>query len=345
MSSATEKFHSIQLLRAVAALMVVLHHARNPVPGFYDPIPQFLALQSGVDIFFVISGFIMFTAAAGESWQGFALKRVIRIAPLYWIANGVKFVSMGIKIISAKYLGYVALSLAFIPAFSLFHPDYIWPYLTQGWSLNFEMLFYAAFAAGLASGRLRLVTGVVIGLLIAAGTVYHGHSAVIVMFTSPIMLEFAMGAVLAQARRACAGPLVALLAPTGLALIALANGVFQLDPGNFVGVQRVVFFGLPAMLVVAGFRALEPSIRRWRGAGLVETIGNASYAIYLFQEQAIGYSVRIVRAMHLAGAAQFAMLVMLALVLAIGIGLAVHTWLERPILRLSRKWLLPARQG
>lgn len=84
-----------QALRFIAALMVVILHANNRThwshPG-YDP-GQLQFLDSGVDIFFVISGFIMVQVLKpGTRPLEFAALRFMRVAPLYWIATAAAFV-------------------------------------------------------------------------------------------------------------------------------------------------------------------------------------------------------------------------------------------------------------
>ncbi|MEY2952412.1 MAG: hypothetical protein RLZZ401_499, partial [Pseudomonadota bacterium] len=77
---------TIQYLRGVAALLVVWHHAGGQVPGISQFLPERGFGVSGVDLFFVISGFIMVLTTEGKSvtpWQ-FLQRRLVRVVPLYW---------------------------------------------------------------------------------------------------------------------------------------------------------------------------------------------------------------------------------------------------------------------
>ena len=85
--SSKRQYDAIQYLRALAALFVVFHHSRNPEPWLFNPIPQLDVGQSGVDIFFVISGFIMYSAARAEAPWEFIVRRAVRIVPMYWLAT------------------------------------------------------------------------------------------------------------------------------------------------------------------------------------------------------------------------------------------------------------------
>ena len=78
---------SLQYLRAVAALLVVFHHVRNPGNGLFNPISHWNFGQAGVDMFFLISGYIMYAVARQERPVRFLQRRIVRIVPLYWIAT------------------------------------------------------------------------------------------------------------------------------------------------------------------------------------------------------------------------------------------------------------------
>jgi exopolysaccharide production protein ExoZ len=106
------------------------HHLRNPEPWLFNPVSHWLFGLSGVDIFFVISGFIMFTAARDEPPLEFCRRRVIRIIPMYWIATfGLIFLSLlGFGVPPHDWAQFVK-SLLLIPHYNPMLPDQIWPYL------------------------------------------------------------------------------------------------------------------------------------------------------------------------------------------------------------------------
>src|SRR5215475_10218712 len=152
---------NLHLLRALAALAVVYYHTTSEAGLNLSP-----AIGShAVDVFFVISGFIIARSAAGSS-KRFLLRRIIRIAPLYWIATLVVF---GLALSRPQILHntradyrQLLCSLLFIPydtpqAGTL-------PTLILGWSLNYEMYFYLVFAIALAAvpRRASLVCSLVI---------------------------------------------------------------------------------------------------------------------------------------------------------------------------------------
>lgn len=256
---------SIQYLRAIAALSVVWLHELTSIPGFIDALgpPRFGG--SGVDIFFVISGFIMVYTVSAKPVGGarfFAL-RIIRVVPLYWICT--------LAMVGLTYAGLfktvhwspvtLAKSLAFIP----YGP---FPVLAPGWTLNFEMFFYALFA--LTLGFPRWVMGAVLLALVAAGFM-HPENVIAQTYTSPLLLEFLAGMVLAQIwLRNWAVNL-----PVGLVLMAGGCTILYLHDGlPLHGFSQVI----GSALMVGG--ALNDKLSRWKNR-LLKELGDASYSIYL----------------------------------------------------------------
>ena len=144
---APRQFQSIQYLRALAALGVVIFHA-SPAEH------PFMVGNAGVDIFFVISGFIMWsiTEERPASPAAFLKDRLIRIAPLYWLLTTLLVVG---ALVVPKLFPNLRIDLPYVAGSFLFVPmrppgstgaDPIWPVLVQGWTLNYEMFFYVLFS-------------------------------------------------------------------------------------------------------------------------------------------------------------------------------------------------------
>src|SRR3954451_15297253 len=163
--------------------------------------------SSGVDIFFVISGFIMWVTTArraGITGTQFMLNRLIRIVPLYWLVSSFVLVTA----LTAPYLlhttvfdpAHTVASFLFFPAR---HPvtGAFSPLLVPGWTLNYEMLFYVLFAASIAlSGgsavrRLALIAGLILSVLIVSNLL-KSRVDVFNFYAAPIMLEFVAGTLL-----------------------------------------------------------------------------------------------------------------------------------------------------
>ena len=163
------KLVSIQYLRGFAAMMVVLFHALHETAGLGLGSATVHILEAGVDIFFVISGFIMYyTTRRGMGTLEFYRHRIIRIVPLYWLITSFVVVLMLVAprlLQSSKFdLAHVLASYAFIPWPHPIHPGVMEPALAPGWTLNFEMAFYLLF--GLSLLIPRRVVGLTIMMLV-----------------------------------------------------------------------------------------------------------------------------------------------------------------------------------
>jgi exopolysaccharide production protein ExoZ len=275
--SMNDRIWSIQYLRALAALGVVFFHAMQAYPW------KFAVGAAGVDIFFVISGFIMALLALGrESSPGtFLWRRIIRIVPLCWL---VTLLIAGILLIQPlafnagdPSFGNVSLSLLFVPHVA----DGVAPVVMQGWTLEYEMFFYLLVVAALfapARFSLWLVCGA-IGLLAIVGVMLpRPDSPVWSVYTSLLLLEFVFGIGLAIAwkRNWLPPPLVGLVAiALGFAgHVLFYYGVIPPAP------HRFLYFGIPAPLIVGGALSLEAGgkVGRSRFGAL---LGDASYSLYL----------------------------------------------------------------
>ena len=191
---------SIQALRAAAALAVVAYHALQWCRGGFD------VGRAGVDVFFVISGVIMWRITAGRpvAARAFLWRRFTRVAPLYWLATALVFV---IALRWPLFLpevkpgwGHLAKSLAFIP-----HLDPVglpFPTLPPGWTLNYEAVFYLVFAACLwTPERLRArVVVAALATIVVAG--FFFPDSAYFMGANPMLLQFAAGVGLGVAAQA-----------------------------------------------------------------------------------------------------------------------------------------------
>lgn len=341
---------SLQSLRAFAALAVVAHHAMRAVTVNASPdldLPEPLLLTNhamielgavGVDLFFILSGFLM-VHIAGPYLEGrrstgnFLLQRAIRIWPLYALATGLYLgLSIALRLSQGRELPFDTsplrlLSLVFVPSFNA--SGLLQPILGVGWTLNYEVLFYLVFALALAVGRRALVSTVTLILagLFILGTALPGETAAHVFLGNPIVFEFLLGALAAKffagGRLAIVPPLVAILA--GIALLI----AFAWLPNE--GYLRVLYRGIPSLLIFIGVLNLDAGITwpRWW-----THVGDASYSIYLFHLILLyplaGVMLRkLVAAGHAQGAAEVTALV--GFVAAAAMGLLIHRAIEKPV--------------
>ena len=278
--SANRMILPIQYLRGIAAIMVVWYHSVEQVPGVSGFFSSGFG-SSGVDLFFVISGFIMVATTMGHTPGPleFIRRRIIRVVPLYWLLT-LAMVALAMcmpGLFRTLIVAPVTLveSLLFIPHFSNSFPNMVWPLLVPGWTLNFEMFFYAVFAASLVLPmRLRLpALAVVFGILVGIGlTLGPFDSAAARVYFSPLLIEFVAGAAIATwSRRGgwMPGPWVsAVLLISGFVLLARRDSY---PLGSFT--QMI---GATLMVIAA----LNPKYADWRCPPL-RALGDSSYSLYL----------------------------------------------------------------
>jgi exopolysaccharide production protein ExoZ len=238
-------------------------------------------VQSGVDLFFVISGFVMVYTSVHligdrKGWLIFSQRRVIRIVPMYWLATTVKLVMMvlaGALVLHARFsLVNTVLSYLFLPTRNI--DGELFPLLGVGWTLNFEMLFYLLFAVALF---LRVsvfkFVGPILFLLAAGGFFRQNNWPAVSFYLSPIVLDFFLGMLIA---RAC---LRGKYLPRDAAVLSVFVGLLLLLVFP-VTIRHTSLSGVAAAMIIVGVVRLEAWftwIPRW-----LIYLADASYVIYLF---------------------------------------------------------------
>ncbi len=317
---------SVQALRALAALCVVVYHVDFVARGAF-----------GVDIFFVISGFIICHVTAADH-DGFLRKRLIRIVPLYWTGTLCLFVLAFFApqlLKSAATLSGLVDSLLFIPYAK--DGGRVYPILFLGWTLNYEMFFYALFACALALNRrlAPIMVCAVLVLLAAAGQIVGPGSVIGRFYTSPILLEFCYGIAVFHAwQRARAALLGAsrLLVLAAACTVVLGMAALTAEDSAY----RFAVWGLPSAVVVLLMLGLQGRIAFPLG---IVALGDASYSLYLFHP----YVLKVVDRTAISFAeASFASVcaALLYIGLSLLLAIAVYRHFERPVSRLLRARLL-----
>jgi exopolysaccharide production protein ExoZ len=315
-----KRLYAIQYLRAVAALGVVVFHAAERTGT------HFAIGAAGVDVFFVISGFIMWVLAGTRTTTpaAFLRERIERIVPLYWIVTGVMILGALLALFPNLRLtpGYVLSSLFFIPSRSPGTGD-IWPVLVQGWTLNYEMFFYLLCAGSLflpSRWRLPALTTLFLAL-VAAGRLLTPETPLLRTWTDPLLLEFLLG--MALGRLWLHGTMVP--PALGGVLIVLAVAGFAFVGITYRGFAPFVLGPLAAALVL-GILAFEKTEKVVR-LPLAAYLGDASYSMYLWHTLAISVVAKAGPMLALPPALTFAA----AVLGGTAIGIAVHEVVEKPI--------------
>jgi exopolysaccharide production protein ExoZ len=321
---------SLQYLRAVAALGVVLVHAVERRDWRFD------VGQMGVDLFFVLSGLMMWLISdrADRKPGAFLADRLARIAPTYWIATVFVLALwlIGIKAgLDHPELWHTIKSFLFIPA-EYPGKEKIYPLVIPGWTLNYEMFFYVIFAVALFTARtmrLAILTFAIVGL-VATGLILRPQGDLAAAYTDPIMLEFLAGVWLGViwTSRISVGPALCLvLVASGVGLLALLSGAGD--------VPRILEWGVPATLIVAGIALYERdhAVAKWPWLLL---LGDASYSIYLWHFPTNSFWDRLAEIVH----APPWLAVAIMVVCGTAFGIAAHLLIEKPI----RLWLRGRRR-
>lgn len=320
--------------------MVLLYHAGYDLNLITEGTrPHWLA--SGVDIFFVVSGFVMVASTADRpvAARHFLASRVARVVPIYWLATLAMIAIIAVRGQALPSLREVALSFLFIFYFNERVQDTS-PILGPGWTLNYEIYFYLVFAALLRLPVTRRIA--LMALLFVAITalrpIVPPDSAFLVRMTSPIPLEFVAGMVIGHYRaRIMRAPAVLGVAAIGIAFAALA----LLDPP----LPRVAFFAPPAVLIVLGSVILERHVSR-RKLGALGQLGDISYSLYLTHPLLLAMLVPIsivpggVLDGPLGGALPLGLMIVAG---SIALGFAAYHWVEVPATRVARRLLGGAR--
>lgn len=336
---------SVQLLRALAAWLVVGHHVMQLFFNFeaHNALEDLLVEKggAGVDVFFVISGLVIFLATADKAltpWR-FMLMRVARIAPAYWfytvLLAGLAAAMPSMFADVELELGHILLSMFFIPAQN--PAGYgVYPLLDVGWTLNFEMLFYCLFAVALLvpeAYRLWVVAVLLYLLCYVIGPVFDLADG---FYRNDIVLEFLMGVAIGMLYRRglCrARPWLALL---GI-MAALAAIYYGAD------VPRALEWGLPSAVLVISCVALEPYLR---GSRCIKMLGDCSYSVYLLHVLVLCAGRW---AIEHRGVDPYTMVPVCIVIIALGAFASYHV-LERGTHRRLKRWFgiddaIPSRQA
>lgn len=293
-----EPFASIQVLRGLAALYVVLYHQLGGTAAF----PLVRGGYVGVDVFFIVSGFIIYEATRSPSPAGaFYIKRLFRLLPPLWVAT----IGAALIAVAAPSWPDVAKSVLLIPLTNSGPPFFGGGILGIAWTLSYELAFYSLFFLVLLIPGGHAWRGLSVSVLIVAlcaGLQVAGHGSVLLdahwppplpidggqilsLLANPLMIEFVVGIALCAAY-----PMIARIAEHRRIHNAL---IIALVPVLFIGIDAPQLYnhGLPgkgavAVLIAFYFLLLEAGRRRGRfrfldKGGFLYGLGEISYSLYL----------------------------------------------------------------
>lgn len=316
--SLSDKLFGIQILRGFAAMCVVLFHiqllaAKNGFDSIALINPIFAHMYYGVDIFFVISGFIMAKTVSKKdiSVSKFIRNRIIKIVPLYWVMTIIFFIGINLlsDVISINAYSYKDLlsSLTFLSGIAQNQV----PIIDQGWSLEYEMIFYGLIAFFMIFKKgIKTIILAIFCLFIFT-----------IFGLDLIVLEFAYGVCIfiIISKFKLSKCLSRSLIIMGLAILFLIS---YSDIGND---YRFFFFGFPAALIVLGSTTVNVT-----SESKLVFLGDISYSIYLAQSLILWWLVQLADQIPFL-IVQIFFYVCLVPIFCILTGHWVNKFLERPL--------------
>jgi peptidoglycan/LPS O-acetylase OafA/YrhL len=338
---------NVQALRAVAALMVVVVHAyaveSTYLPGRPWTTPFHILGTYGVDLFFVISGTVMLVSTAtwfGErsAWRRFLVRRATRIYPPYWIVTALVLL---VFLVAPAATGEHRSARPDVLASFAAVPQRGEPLLVVGWTLSYELIFYAVFAVALRFHRKYLpgVTAIWLLAVVLIGALGPHANPWVRVLGSWFNLEFAFGLAIGAAVLS-----LRLVAPRTLFVLGVVLAVAACVATAYSGREyldvawwRPWAVGLPMAIVVYATLGLERHgllAPRW-----LRTQGDASYALYLWHVPVIGAIGLALNRIHVHGTPARIAIVFGGYALAIVVSLLAYAYIERPLLRLARRYL------
>lgn len=344
------KIENIQALRGVAVLGVILVHLSKIEEKFFHGntiLPGFLHIgTSGVDLFFVISGFLMVAITRGlfqnrSELYGFLYNRTTRIYPLYW------FYSLLVLMVFLIRPGMVNSSQGHVNIIASFLllPQDVSPLIMVGWTLVHEMYFYLVFAVLLLFPERWLLPLLIIWGVVATGIVPELASTgnpFITVATSPFILEFIAGCVIAYTYfiKKYNSTVLYYFIIVSLVWWLVGYGIFvaethELELRNVW--IRILIFGIPATLAVFSLVNIEREMGQKLPNWLI-LIGNASFSIYLSHFLVISALGRIWGSGSIKNPWMNFTALLTIFLSAIAIGILSYQRLERPLLRFTRRF-------
>jgi len=341
---------SIQILRGIAALLVVVVHAVKMSEIYLGTYPSFFDLGQlkyiggiGVDIFFVISGFIMCQMTYRKpitNWHAliqFAKARFYRIVPLYWLLT---LLFAAVLLIAPSVFNRLVFDWWHLLNSMLFIPYQVdsgkWnPVIAQGWTLTFEFLFYSIFVFSLFFFKKNgsLVTVAIITIIYVVFFGQEFDSVFQRLFAEPRLIEFSYGVLLAVLynARVCLFSQKLFIC---INMIYLVLTVFYILNVEIEGSFRGIFWGITSLLIVSNFLIFEKFFKK-RNFKLLSLVGDSSYSLYLVHNIVLavlakGFSI-------LLPSINSYLFILFSIVFSILFGIFVYKVIERPLMNKTKK--------
>jgi exopolysaccharide production protein ExoZ len=341
-TAARPTIHSIQVMRGVASIAVALYHTgiilAQPVYGRVVAFPALSGIGwTGVNFFFVLSGFIIAYAHAGDVGRPeragrYLWRRFSRIYPFYWLCLAA-FLAAAIAGLGHPDIRWTAGDLASSALLVRLIPEPVLP-LHVAWTLLYEIGFYALFLLPILHRRLGIAALVLWGAAVLVGGVglglgwqpLHAWNA---NFLLGICAWWAFGRLPGR----WGAPLLAAGLLMFAALVAAGLVDARIGPAQDRP-ERLLLLGVAFTLVLLGGVVWDRHAA-WKAPAALLLLGEASYAIYLIHSAALSVFAVLNHKLW-PGVLPAPVAYVLAAAFGVGAGVVVHRVIERPLLRAMR---------
>lgn len=323
---------SVQVLRAIAALLVVMVHTTLKAQSMGIGSRVFELGHAGVDLFFIISGFIMMMIGAKENkFPIFISKRIVRVIPLYYI---ITTFALAVYLFNPSLIKGNQDGITILNSYLLLPTEGKSFLLSVGWTLSYEMFFYIVFSLTLFINS--SMKGIAASMILAVLVVYgrYAENEVLRNFMSPILLEFAIGIFCFYIYKKV-GPLLSkkrrVIVSSVLALSAAAYILSDSDPLFTLFENRVIDLATPMMMIFLAFCFSEQSFQKYKNnifTKLFSYIGDASYSLYLTHLFTLGFISKI---FNIFGVDNNYLFVFCCLVSSVIVGVACYEIIEKKV--------------
>ena len=330
---------SIQIMRGVAAILVVLLHISIKGQQYgNDALKGFSIGGAGVDLFFIISGYIMCVSTIGRdlNFNRFMLHRVRRIIPLYWLTT---IIGLIIYLYKPDVVNTSGGETSIWASFTLV-PNGKRYLNSNGWTLSFEFLFYILFGVLIHKGTYKAMqfSSVVLLVLVATGLLFSYNGNAFNFATNNLYLEFIYGmGCFYLFDKKIIRPNTAMgvsLCLVGTALLA-AELIFKIPNQEL---NRGWLWGIPMMMIFTGFLCMEGFIKG--STSFVKRLfleaGNSSYSLYLCHPFTLSATALCLKSMHMTSNPFLFSLILFSVTVVAGY--LVYLYVERPLVTVSKKF-------
>jgi peptidoglycan/LPS O-acetylase OafA/YrhL len=348
-------FPALEGLRAIAALLVVFHHART------DWLWGWLEGWNGVTLFFVLSGFLITTLALREEetlgalrWRAFVVRRVFRIVPIYVVSLALYVVAMIALGIGASHRGSFVHAMPWylspfpeVPFFSQTHIVF-----SLAWSLGIEEKFYLlwpllAFVLLRRHARGRLGVALLLALVLQVPIAFSSGGRALAPYTAILVgcaLAFLMQNRSSFAHLSRLGSRPWFLASVGLLITVhgLTHFLNPTAPGFRVASPYYYLpYSVAAALVVASLVLRAPGSRAFESSPM-RLIGRVSYPLYLTHPIALGLAAAAIAP---GGLVTETIYLGVGLLLSLALAYGLHRLVEKPLIRVGKRQADRVRPG